>query len=72
MNPQDAVKEVERCAGALSKALNAAAAAGQTVDIEVVKRARSGRRADLREVLVHHHDRQAGIKPEELHSANND
>lgn len=70
MNPNDALKEVERCADALTKALNAADGQGVKVDIEVVQRAHAGQQPAGRQVLVHHHEPDSGIRPEHLHSAN--
>ncbi|MDY8110037.1 hypothetical protein U0C82_12895 [Fulvimarina sp. 2208YS6-2-32] len=70
MTMSDAATEVRRCAEALTKALNDAAAAGQSMTVEVVQHERDGARADRREVIVHHHDADSGIKPEDLNSAN--
>ncbi|WP_148227454.1 hypothetical protein [Fulvimarina pelagi] len=70
MDQNDALKEVQRCADALTKAMNAAEQQGLHVDIEVVERAPGGQRPEGRYVLVHRHEADTGIRPENLHSAN--
>ncbi|MEN3793289.1 hypothetical protein [Fulvimarina sp. MAC3] len=69
MNPNDAIKEVQRCADALTKALNAAADQGAHVEIEIVQRSHGGQQPAGREVQVRY-EQDSGIRPENLNSAN--
>ncbi|MER0239677.1 hypothetical protein [Fulvimarina sp. MAC8] len=70
MNPNDAIKEVQRCADALTKALNAAAEQGLKLDIEVLERSQAGQHPAGRQVVVQHHEPDTGIRPQDLNSTN--